>query len=93
VVPDLEFDWKFDKPLKTPLADSIIYELHVRGFTAPFIRVGSPGTYAGLSEKIPYLKSLGVTNYHPLMESAGCASPTRAWNRRKTSAHQETNVN
>ncbi|MDX1389227.1 MAG: alpha-amylase family glycosyl hydrolase, partial [Acidobacteriota bacterium] len=44
------------------LADSIIYELHVRGFTRhPGSGVASPGTYRGLVEKIPYLKELGIT--------------------------------
>jgi glycogen operon protein len=56
------FDWHYDQPLNIPLADTIIYELHVRGFTAHSSSgVARPGTYAGLTEKIPYLKSLGVT--------------------------------
>jgi glycogen operon protein len=46
----------------TPREDSILYELHVRGFTVdPSSGVRHPGTYAGLIEKIPYLKDLGVT--------------------------------
>jgi glycogen operon protein len=45
-----------------PLRDSIIYELHVRGFTRhPSAKVGHPGTFKGVSEKISYLKRLGVT--------------------------------
>lgn len=56
------FDWREDVPLLTPLEDSIIYELHVRGFTChPSSGVARPGTFAGLIEKIPYLKQLGVT--------------------------------
>ena len=56
------FPWEGDKPLNIPLADSAIYELHVRGFTAhPSSGVKHPGTFAGLAEKIPYLKELGVT--------------------------------
>ena len=56
------FDWREDSPIKTPLEDSIIYELHVRGFTAhPSSGVSKPGTFAGLIEKIPHLKELGVT--------------------------------
>jgi glycogen operon protein len=56
------FDWGHDRQLKIPLSESIIYEMHVRGFT----RHGSslvkhPGTYAGVIEKIPYLRELGVT--------------------------------
>jgi glycogen operon protein len=57
-----DFDWEGDVPPRTPLAKSIIYELHVRGFTRhPSAAVAHPGTYLGLIEKIPYLKSLGVT--------------------------------
>jgi isoamylase len=45
-----------------PREDSILYELHVRGFTFdPSARVRHPGTFAGLIEKIPYLRALGVT--------------------------------
>jgi glycogen operon protein len=56
------YDWADDRPPRIPLADSIIYELHVRGFTRdPSSGVRQPGTYAGLVEKIPYIKSLGVT--------------------------------
>lgn len=57
-----EFDWGPDQPLNIPLADSIIYELHVRGFTIhKSSGVQNPGTFAGLIEKIPYLKELGIT--------------------------------
>jgi glycogen operon protein len=56
------FQWQEDTPLLTPLEDSVIYELHVRGFTChPSSVVAHPGTFAGLVEKIPYLKALGVT--------------------------------
>jgi glycogen operon protein len=58
------YDWEGDVTLKRPFARTVIYEMHVKGFTAhpssdvePDIR----GTYAGLIEKIPYLQSLGVT--------------------------------
>jgi isoamylase len=61
-VIDPEFDWKYDQPLNRHLADSIIYELHVRGFTRhPSSGVKHPGTFRGLTEKIPYLVDLGVT--------------------------------
>ncbi len=57
-----DFDWQGDKPLNLPLKDSIIYELHVRGFTMhSSSQATSPGTYLGLLEKIPYLKKLGIT--------------------------------
>jgi isoamylase len=56
-----DFDWEGDTALEIPTKDLIIYEAHVRGFTAhPSSKVSAPGTFAGLSEKIPYLKSLGV---------------------------------
>jgi len=62
LVVDNGFDWGFDQPLNISLADTIIYELHVRGFTQhKSSGVEHPGTYAGLIEKIPYLKELGVT--------------------------------
>lgn len=57
-----DFDWKQDRPLKTPLSDTIIYEMHVRGFTRHAnSQVLEPGTFAGIIEKIPYLQSLGIT--------------------------------
>jgi glycogen operon protein len=57
-----DFDWQNDRPPKTPLAETIIYELHVRGFTrGPDSEVKAPGTYLGIVEKIPYLKNLGIT--------------------------------
>lgn len=56
------YDWQEDAPPLIPLEDSIIYELHVRGYTChPSSGVRHPGTFAGLVEKIPYLKWLGVT--------------------------------
>jgi isoamylase len=63
VVREFDFaDWQKDEPLNTPLVNSIIYELHVRGFTVhETSMVAHPGTFAGLMEKIPYLKELGVT--------------------------------
>jgi len=61
-VPRDEFDWGFETPINRHLADSIIYEAHVRSFTAhPSSGVAHPGTYAGLIEKIPYLQELGIT--------------------------------
>ncbi|MBY0228842.1 MAG: glycogen debranching enzyme, partial [Gemmataceae bacterium] len=56
------YKWEEDAPPLTPLEDSVIYEMHVRGFTCdPSSGVAHPGTFAGLAEKIPYLKELGVT--------------------------------
>jgi glycogen operon protein len=57
-----EFDWEDDMPLSTPMGETVIYELHVRGYTCSGTSgVGHPGTFLGLCEKIPHLKSLGVT--------------------------------
>jgi len=62
VVIENYFDWGNDQPLKIPLVDSVIYEMHVRGFTRHRSSgVAHPGTFSGLIEKIPYLKKLGVT--------------------------------
>ncbi len=64
VVDPSAYDWECDRPLHTPSARTIIYEMHVRGFTRhPNSGVGEKtrGTYAGLIEKIPYLKALGIT--------------------------------
>ncbi len=56
------FRWQEDVPPLVPLEDSIICELHVRGFTChPSSLVAHPGTFAGLVEKVPYLQALGVT--------------------------------
>ena len=62
VVVDDEFDWQGDRHLRRGLDETVIYEMHVRGFTcARSSGVSHPGTYLGLIEKIPYLQSLGVT--------------------------------
>ena len=56
------FDWAGDQPPRHPWSKTVIYEMHVRGFTIhPKSGVDHPGTYRGLTEKIPYLESLGVT--------------------------------
>ena len=56
------FDWEEDRQLAIPISETIIYELHVRGFTNhPSSGVKDKGTFEGLCEKIPYLQSLGVT--------------------------------
>ncbi len=57
-----EFDWGDDLPPATPLAQTVLYELHVRGYTRhPSSGVRHPGTFLGLVDKIPHLKALGVT--------------------------------
>ena len=56
------FDWGDSRRPNTPLERSVIYELHVHAFTAHASSGAAyPGTYRGLTEKIPYLKELGVT--------------------------------
>jgi isoamylase len=56
------FDWSGDRPPRNPWSKTIIYEMHVRGFTIhPNSGVEHAGTYRGLTEKIPYFKALGVT--------------------------------
>ncbi|AFY43773.1 glycogen debranching protein GlgX [Nostoc sp. PCC 7107] len=56
-----DFDWEDDHPLEIPSEDLIIYEMHVRSFTRHSSSgVKHPGTFAGICEKIPYLKQLGV---------------------------------
>ena len=55
------FNWGDVKQLEKPMEDLVIYETHVRGFTKdPSSNVAAPGTFAGLREKIPYLKDLGI---------------------------------
>jgi glycogen operon protein len=64
VVDPKDYDWEGDHPLNVSLAKSIIYELHVGGFTRnpnSGLSEHLRGTYAGLIEKIPYLKKLGIT--------------------------------
>jgi isoamylase len=62
VVSD-EFDWKGDRPLNRPLRYSVIYETHVRSLTMhPGSDVAHPGTFRGVTEKIPYLTDLGITS-------------------------------
>ncbi|MBI5242505.1 MAG: glycogen debranching protein GlgX [Elusimicrobia bacterium] len=71
VVEDF-FDWQGVRPPHTPLEKLIIYEVHVKGFTANANSgVSRPGTYLGFIEKIPYLKSLGVNAVEllPIQES------------------------
>ncbi|WP_213381284.1 glycogen debranching protein GlgX [Allochromatium tepidum] len=58
-----DYDWEDDKPLFIPLSQAVIYEMHVGGFTRhPSSGVAHPGTFAGIVEKIPYLKELGITH-------------------------------
>lgn len=61
VVVDDAFDWGEDRAPALPLEGTILYEVHVKGFTAhPSSGVSAPGTYLGFIERIPHLKELGV---------------------------------
>ncbi|HUK13811.1 MAG TPA: glycogen debranching protein GlgX, partial [Thermoanaerobaculaceae bacterium] len=61
VVVDDAFDWQGDEPMAKPFEHLLVYEVHVKGFTAhPSSGVAQPGTYLGLVEKIPHLQRLGV---------------------------------
>ena len=65
VVVDPHFDWEDDRPPETPWHDTVIYEVHVKGFTKrhPAVRDDLRGTYAGLAseEALAYFRELGVT--------------------------------
>ncbi|HTV55153.1 MAG TPA: glycogen debranching protein GlgX [Terriglobia bacterium] len=64
VVDPCAYDWEGDAPLYRPASRTIIYEMHVRGFTrhpSSGVSETGRGTYAGLIEKIPYLTQLGIT--------------------------------
>ncbi|MDY3552588.1 glycogen debranching protein GlgX [Gemmata sp. JC717] len=72
------YNWEEDVPPLIEYEDSIIYEVHVRGFTChPSSGVQFPGTFKGLVEKIPYLKWLGVTAVElmPVFEWDECDCP------------------
>jgi isoamylase len=61
IVVDDRFDWQDDTPAYTPLERLIVYEVHLKGFTAhPSSGVASPGSYLGFIEKIPHLRELGI---------------------------------
>src|SRR5579875_394181 len=62
VIDSSNYDWEGDTPPNTPRENTVVYELHVRGYTnSPTSGVAHPGTFAGLIEKLPYIQSLGVT--------------------------------
>lgn len=62
IVDPKKYNWDGDKPLKLPLKDTIIYEIHVGNFTSsPSSKCQHPGKFLGMTEKISYLKSLGIT--------------------------------
>lgn len=76
-----DFDWGDDNRVFCPFEDSVIYRLHVRGFTKHFSsRVENRGCFAGVAEKIPYLRELGVTSVElmPAYEFDGIIPEGRA---------------
>ncbi len=71
IVMGSSFDWQGDEHLDIPLPELIIYEVHLKGFTAHSSSgVRYPGTYLGFIEKIPYLRELGINavEFMPLQE-------------------------
>lgn len=62
-IPAEDFDWEGDVRPQIPYSDTVLYRLHVRGFTKhASSKVARKGTFAGIEEKIPYLKELGITS-------------------------------
>ena len=64
VVDSADYDWEGETPLCRPSTRTVIYEMHVRGFTrhaSSGLSAKTRGTYAGLIEKIPHLQQLGIT--------------------------------
>jgi glycogen operon protein len=64
VADPARYDWEGDRPLRRPFTETVIYELHVRGFTMHPSSGVAPerrGTYAGLVDRIPHLQDLGIT--------------------------------
>jgi isoamylase len=65
VVNPATYDWEGDKPLDRPSAQTIVYEMHVRGFTrhsSSGVSEETRGAFRGFVEKMPYLKELGITS-------------------------------
>jgi isoamylase len=64
VVDNRSYDWEGDRPLRIPYCRSVIYEMHVGGFTqhpSSGLPEEERGTFAGIIDKIPYLQDLGIT--------------------------------
>jgi len=89
-LPDAPFDWEGTSSPRRPLADCVVYECHVRGFTAhPSAATSAPrGTYAALAEKVPHLVACGFNTLQLLpvaefneLESYAAAAPGGAGTR------------
>ncbi len=77
-----EYDWEGDAPLQLPWKDIVVYAAHVRGFTKHRSSgVRKKGTFAGIREKIPYLKELGINQLElmPVYEFA----ETESWDEKR----------
>jgi glycogen operon protein len=62
IIDTSNYDWEGDQPLNRPMSETIIYEMHVGGFTkSPSSGSQYAGTFSGIREKIPYLTELGIT--------------------------------
>lgn len=78
------YDWQGDRPLGRPWNETVLYQLHVRGFTMDdSAGVDAPGTFGGLVEKLPYLQKLGITAVELLpaydFDENGVAGPVNYW--------------
>ncbi|HZS60316.1 MAG TPA: glycogen debranching protein GlgX [Gemmatimonadaceae bacterium] len=81
VVDPTSYDWEGDRPLHRPSSQTIVYEMHVRGFTRhpnSGVPEATRGTYAGVIQKIPYLRELGITAVEllPVFQFDALACPT-----------------
>jgi isoamylase len=82
MVVDTAYDWEGDQPIARANENTIIYEMHVGGYTKHHSAgVTYPGTFAGVTEKIPYLKALGITDVEllPVMAFDDQDVPDRAF--------------
>ena len=78
------YDWEGDRPPRRPWNESVLYQLHVRGFTMEdSAGVNAPGTFGGLTEKLSYLEGLGITAVELLpvfdFDEKGAAGPVNYW--------------
>jgi len=79
-IPGARYDWEGDRPLELPLESCVLYAAHVRGLTMhESSKVLHKGTFLGVQEMIPYLKSLGINQLElmPIYEFEECMDKTR----------------
>lgn len=95
-LPSDRFDWQGDRPLMLPYEECVLYMTHVRGFTKDASSgARRPGTFAGVREKIPYLKSLGINMLElmPVYEFAECGKKKAAGKHRPVNRCGEDRIN